>query len=369
VSAHHIVGRDEERKELRHAYDMVQKGHGGIVCLSGDMGLGKTALIDVFLDDLVDAGQQFHVARTRCSESLTEGEACLPWIEAFSTLSRQPSIKKLMRRAAPGWHREITHTGSGHARRMKRELLDFLREVSQIHPLVVILDDFQWSDVSSVDLLAYLSTRLEAARVLILVCYRFGDMKAHRHPFVQIRSDLLTRNVCTELQPGFLTARDIASYLALEYPKKKFPDDYANFLYAKTDGNPLFMREFVRGQEELMEFVRNLTLRRIERISDSERKLLLTASVQGREFDSVVLARSLAMKCEDVEEALRALDEVYGLITRIREEELPDGNFSVRYRFVYGFYQEVCYASLAPSRKAALSASLAEAFLTHYGRG
>jgi hypothetical protein len=55
------------------------------------------------------------------------------------------------------------------------------------------------------------------------------------------------------------------------------------------------------------------------------------------------------------------------LIRRIREEELPDGRFTVRYRFVYSLYQEACYASLAPTRKAALSARLAEVFLTYYG--
>jgi hypothetical protein len=98
-----------------------------------------------------------------------------------------------------------------------------------------------------------------------------------------------------------------------------------------------------------------------------DRELLLTASVQGREFDSAVLARSLGMKPEDVEERLKCLDEIHGFIQRIREEELPDGKFSVRYRFVYALYQEVCYASLAPSRKASMNASLAEAFLTHYG--
>jgi hypothetical protein len=75
----------------------------------------------------------------------------------------------------------------------------------------------------------------------------------------------------------------------------------------------------------------------------------------------------MQMQSQDVEEALQELDEVHGLIHRIREEELPDGKFTVRYRFVYALYQEACYHSLAPTRKASLSASLAETFLTFYG--
>jgi hypothetical protein len=94
--------------------------------------------------------------------------------------------------------------------------------------------------------------------------------------------------------------------------------------------------------------------------------LLVAASVQGREFDSAVLTRSLSKKAEDVEERLRSLDEIHGLIQRIREEQLPDGKCSVRCRFVYEFYREVCYGFLAPTRKASLNAALAEALLTHY---
>ena len=80
-----------------------------------------------------------------------------------------------------------------------------------------------------------------------------------------------------------------------------------------------------------------------------------------------MLARSLDVSSQDVEENLADLDEIHGLIARVREEELPDGKFTVRYRFVYSFYQEACYKSLAPTRKASLNASLAEAFLAHYG--
>ena len=75
----------------------------------------------------------------------------------------------------------------------------------------------------------------------------------------------------------------------------------------------------------------------------------------------------MQMSSQDVEEELQDLDEVHGFVHRIREEELPDGKFTVRYRFVYALYQEACYASLAPTRKASLSSSLAEAFLAHYG--
>jgi DNA-binding winged helix-turn-helix (wHTH) protein len=361
-----IVGRESELKKLRNAYDLAQQGHGGLVCVSGDAGLGKTALVDLFVDDLLQDGQAFHLARGRCSETLTESEPFMPWIEALGTLAQEPAVNQVMQNAAPTWYREIFHTGTGEPRRMKRELLDFCKQISPVHPLVVLIDDFHWADVCSVDLLAFLASRLESTRTLVVVCYRFAEIRINTHPFLQVRADLLSRDACMELQLRLLEKKDIEKHLA-EYPQAQFPEDYAGFLHAKTEGNPLFLRELVRGTGQLTDSVRNMIRRKINRLDDTHRHLLVTASVQGREFDSVVVARSLNLSSQDVEEALNFVAEAHGIIERIREQQLPDGKFTVRYRFVYGFYQEACYESLEPTRKASLNASLAEAFLTYYG--
>src|SRR5262249_41671868 len=151
-----------------------------------------------------------------------------------------------------------------------------------------------------------------------------------------------------------LGRQDVEQYLRLEQPNACFPADYAGLLYAKSDGNPMFLRELVRGENHTSESIRHMIESRIDRLDDTHRQLLVTASVQGREFDSAVLAATIQMGSEEVEDALQELDEVYGFIERIREEELPDGKFTVRYRFVYALCQEACYASLAPTRKASL---------------
>ena len=122
-----IVGREFERDTLSQAYDQAQQGRGDVVCISGDVGVGKTALIDAFLDDLKRDGQTFHLARGRCSESFTEGEPFMPWIESLSALAQEPTISTVMAKSAPSWHREISHNGSGVPRRMHRELLEFCR--------------------------------------------------------------------------------------------------------------------------------------------------------------------------------------------------------------------------------------------------
>jgi len=164
-----------------------------------------------------------------------------------------------------------------------------------------------------------------------------------------------------------LDREDVSEHLALEYPNGKFPNDYAAFLHARTDGHPLLMRAAAGGPASVSGAIQNMIETKMRRLDDTHRQLLVTASVQGREFDSAVLATSMQMGYADVEDTLQELDEVHGLIQRIREEQLLDGKFTVRYRFVYAVYQEACYASLNPTRKATLNASLAEAFLAYYG--
>jgi DNA-binding winged helix-turn-helix (wHTH) protein/predicted ATPase len=366
-TVHQVVGREFERDVLSRAYDRVQQGQGCIVCVSGDIGMGKTALVETFTEDLLRDGQLFHVASSRCSESFAESEPLMPWIETLSSFAGDTTVGPLIKKAAPNWYREITHTGPGVPQKMKRELVDFCRELSPVHPLVLVMDDFHWADVPSVDLLSFLATHLHSLRVLVVVCYRLVDMKIRNHPFLRLRSDLLGRGGFTELRLAPLTHKHVDLYLALEHAHRKFSPEFAGALFAKCEGNPLFMKELLGANNQVSDSMRHMIQSQLDRLDDTRRQLLMTASVQGREFDSAVLAATMQMESQDVEETLHELDEVHGLIHRIREEELLDGKFTVRYRFAYGLYQEACYTSLAPTRKASLSASLAQAFLTYYG--
>jgi DNA-binding winged helix-turn-helix (wHTH) protein len=363
-AAQQIVGRDAERKTLGSAYDRAHQGSGNLMCIAGDVGLGKTALVDAFLEDLTSQGHSFNLARARCSESFTDTELFMPWIEGFTSVAQLPGAGEAIDKAAPTWAREIRHDGSSDPRKMKRELVDLCASLSTVHPLIVVLDDFQWADAGSVDLLAYLATRLESSRVLVIVCYRLPDMKMKNHPFLRVRSDLLTRGACREIHPAPLSRTDVDDYISRQ-PGRSSGADEAAMLYAKSDGNPLFLKGLMSGQGG-KESIRHIIEGKIARLDDTHKQLLVTASVQGREFDSAVLSATMQMASQDVEEALQDLDEIHGFVQRIREEELPDGKYTVRYRFIYSAYQEACYASLAPTRKAALSSALAEAFLAYY---
>src|SRR5262249_4596958 len=200
------------------------------------------------------------------------------------------------------------HTGSAVPRKMKRELLDFCRQISPVHPLIVVIDDLHWADLGSIDLLASLATQLEALRVLVIVCYRPVELKVKSHPFLRLRSDLLGRRACTEIQLGPLSRSHVEQFLALSI-NEKFRSSCAQELHTKSEGHPLFFRELLRGENRLTDSIRHMIQAKLDRLDDTHRQLLATASVQGREFDSAVLAATMQLESQDVEETLHDLDE------------------------------------------------------------
>lgn len=401
------VGRQAEREILRGGFAAAAAGRGLVLCVTGDAGLGKTALVEDFLDELTAGGRLHSVARGRCSERLAGAEAYLPFLEALDSLLRgdgSDSAAPLMKFLAPTWYvqlapwaaddpalaRTLAEARDAPPERRKRELGVFLDEVSQRRPLVLFLDDVHWADASTVDLLAYLAGRGGTRRLLVVLTYRPADLVLGKHPFGPVQLEWQARGLCREVPLGFLDRADIERYLALKFPGHAFPPELADLVHRRTEGNPLFLVDLLQYlcdtgvlaaeegrwrlaravpdfQRELPASVRGLIRRKVDQLSDGDRRLLTAASVQGHEFDAAVVARALDRDAAEVEERLAELDRAHALVHSLREHELPDRTPTVRYAFVHGLYQNALYASLQPTRKAALSAAVARALVDFYG--
>src|SRR5205085_12415454 len=179
-------------------------------------------------------------------------------------------------------------------------------------------------------------------------------------------------------------------YIALEFPQHGLPREVADIVHAKTEGSPLFISALLRYfrdrqaialengrwllarplpqlDRELPESMQAMIDCMIGQLKDSDRRLLVTASVQGNEFDSAVVSRALMRDEVSVEERLQSLERVHQLTARIEEREFPNGTLSIRYRFTHMLYQNALYATLQPARRASLSNAVAGALLTLYG--
>jgi serine/threonine protein kinase/predicted ATPase len=397
------VGRQQERASLWAGFEEAAAGHGLLVCVTGEPGMGKTTLVEDFLDELAAVGRLCSVGRGRCSERLAGAEAYLPFLEALDSLLEgdgSGAAPRLMKAVAPAWYVQVAgnpalmrvaaEPRAASQERLKRELCAFLQEVSRLRPVVLFLDDLHWADASTADLLAYLGSRCIAWRLLAVVTYRPSDLLLGGHPFRPVQLDLQGRGLCREVSLGFLGRPDVERYLALQFPGHGFPAELADVVHRRTEGNPLFLVDLLRYlcdrgaivtvegrwaltqvvpdlQRELPESVRSLIRRKLERLDETDRRLLAAASVQGHEFDAAVVAAVLDLDAAEVEERLAELDRIHALVRLLREHVLPDETHTLQYSFVHILYQNALYGGLTPARKTAWSAAAARALLRHYG--
>ena len=403
----HTVGRQAELAELRAGFRSAAAGRGLLLCVAGEPGIGKTTLVEEVLDELAVGDRTCRLGRGRCSERLAGTEAYLPFLEALESLlhgAGGEAVAQVMKVVAPTWYVQLAPLvadDSSFARvreeakvasqeRLKRELAAFLQEVARLQPLVLFLDDLHWADASTVDLLAYVGSKCATMRLLLVLSYRPSDLMLSQHPFRHVKLELQGRGVCREILLPFLSPADVERYLALEFPEHDLPAELAALIHTRTEGNPLFMADLLRylrergviaqGQgrwamtrsvadirQELPESVRSMIQRKIEQLSEADRRLLVAASVQGYEFDAAVVAKALALEAADVEERLEGLERMHAFVRRLQERELPDGTLTLRYRFVHVLYQNALYALLTPARMGSLSTAVAEALLGYHG--
>jgi predicted ATPase len=404
LAARPIVGRQPEAERLQEWFQLAAQGSRHLVFVSGEVGIGKTTVIDLFLSRLA-AGSGVRSARGQCVEHYGEGEPYLPLLEAMGQLTRGPGgleVLAALRRYAPMWLVQLAGLVSeielerlqrqlqGTTRsRMMRELAEALEVLAAETPLVLVLEDLHWSDRSTVELLAYLGQRREAARLLILGTYRPAETVVRAHPLRGMVQELGGRGQCVELRLELLSAADVGAYVAgrLAGPVAA---PLAAFIHERTDGNALFMVNIVEhlvqhglvvrregqwrlrdGAEarvaSLPEGLRQLLLRRIEELPAAARQVLEAASAMGQEFAVAAVAAGLQIPLEDIEAACEELVTQQRFIEDIGSVVWPDGTRGGMYRFQHALYQQVLYEQLGTSRCARLHQRLGARLEAGYG--
>jgi DNA-binding winged helix-turn-helix (wHTH) protein/tetratricopeptide (TPR) repeat protein len=391
-----LVGRGTELAELDAAWSQATSGRGHVVCVTGEPGLGKTTLIERFLQAPPGAHGRA-LLRGRCSERLAGAGTHLPILEALDDLLAGEAAEiaeRMMRSVAPSWHGLLARTSdsidAASPERLKRELLAFFQQLGRQAPVALVVDDLHWADVSTTDILCYLGHRVGDLPLLIVVGFRASEMVLERHPFLAVQLELEGRRLCRVLPLRLLERDAVAAFIDLAFPDHRFPADLAEFIHGKTDGNPLFMVDVLRDlrdrgtivadgggfvltqlvhdiARELPKSVRAVIDRKVAQLDESARQLLSAASVQGQVFDSTLLAAVMDLPGAEVEDRLAELERSTALVERVAERELPDGTPSLRCRFVHALYQDALHARLTPSRRASLSLAVATETTRHHG--
>ena len=383
------VGREAELGQLHAWLHQALTGRRQVVFVTGEAGLGKTTLIETFLDAAGDPAALW-IGRGQCIEHYGAGEAYLPVLEALGRLCQAPGgddLVALLAQRAPTWLVQmpwLLSTADLQAvqrrvmgvtpERMLREMAEAIEELTAARPLILVLEDLHWSDYSTLDLIATLARRQEPARLLLLGTYRPADAAMRDHPLHLVQQELRMHTLCTELPLTFLPETAIVAYLAARFPGAQLPHELAHVVHQRTEGNPLFMVNMVAywaaqgwlieeeagwvlavGLPELQAgmpaSLRQMIEMQLDRLSPEEQRVLEVGSVAGVEFSAAAVASGLEDDVMRIDEECAALVRRSGLLRSRGEQAWPDGTVTGRYSFVHALYQEVLYSRLTAARR------------------
>jgi DNA-binding winged helix-turn-helix (wHTH) protein/predicted ATPase len=381
-----LVGRSEESAELREWYAAAQQGTRRIGFVCGEAGIGKTALVDAFVGAL--AGSAVRVARGQCIEQFGAGEPYLPVLEALGRLARDPDagIGRVLRDRAPSWLAHLPTLASAggdppapvRPERMLRELTEAIDAFTAVEPLILVLEDLQWSDSATLDWLAYVARRRDAARLLVLGTYRPLEAVLHDAPLRRVLGELRHQPQTSELVLDYLSRDDVTTLLRQRCGALLNIDidvgELADVLHRRTGGHPLFLAgivdELIRSLKQspseqpwldpstvahaIPMNVRRFIEHRLEQASDEDRQVLEAASVAGDPFAVATVAAATALSAEHVEGRCAELSRLGGLLVEDGVVGWPDGTVGARYRFRHALFQETAYAGISPQRRARL---------------
>jgi predicted ATPase/DNA-binding winged helix-turn-helix (wHTH) protein len=391
-----VVGRDRELIELRTCLERAANGARQIVFVTGEPGIGKTTLIELFLAEAA-SGSRLRIAQGRCIETHGAGEAYLPLLEAMTHLCHEPGgqpITRLLRHHAPTWLTQMPsvlnaselrtlqrQTSGGTRERMLRELAEAVEVMAVDVPLVLWLEDLHWSDFPTVDWLGYLARRPGPARVLVLASCRPVEALARGHPLEAVKDDLKMHGHGREVALARLDETAVGEYLARRFPGERAFGTLAAMIHARTGGNPLFVvnvaddlvrravliERFGRWEVEdslaqiaIPEDVRRMIGHQLDRVRPEERRILEAASAAGVEFSAAAVAAAEQIGLDVVERACTDQAGGASFLTSHGSDTWPDGTVAGRYGFRHALYQEVVYERVPAARRGDLHRRIGE---------
>jgi len=390
IRSPHLVDRENEWRQLQNWYEKAESGERQLIFISGEAGIGKTALTEAFLSRTA-ALSQVRTASGQCVASYREQEPYYPILEALAQLCRGvggETIIELLAKHAPTWliqfpslvtrahratlQREMLGATRG---RMLRELCEVFEALTSETPLLLVLEDLHWADYSTVDLISALARRIEPARLMLLATYRPVEIILAQHPLKQLKHELHIHNRCQELPLELWGEAAVTEYLESRFPGHSFPANLSSLIYHRTEGNPLFvvtladdlLRHSLLGEEvETHTWQLNATLEQVnssvpkslqqiieaqfEQLTAEERSCLDVASVVGSEFPAFAVAGGVLDQAA-VEDCCDGLARRQLLLRTVGLVELPNGTVSAVYQFTHSLYREVLYRNCSQAIK------------------
>jgi class 3 adenylate cyclase/tetratricopeptide (TPR) repeat protein len=309
-----FVGREHELSVLRDALELARHGHGRLVEIVGDAGVGKTRLVQELIAELEDV----RVLTTVCAayQSLTPyhpfrallrhalaiaddasaveaGEQLIAFLsDRAPELLRWSPLIAIPMAAEVASTPEVDQLDDQFVRERLQNVMTVFFAIVLDGPTVVAVDDAQWSDEASAELLQRIARDVPNGPWLICITRRdvtSGFVAAEAPHITTLRAEPLPEEATRQLAEELADADPAAQHLS--------PHDLSA-LASRSGGNPLFLTELVAtatsgGVEGLPDSVEALIMARIDRLAPGDRALLRRLSVFGQRVDHELLAAAL----------------------------------------------------------------------------
>ena len=433
-----FVAREKELDRLNQALEKSLAGEGQTLFIIGEAGSGKTALIRQFAGQAMAQHKNLIVAYGTCDAFTGIGDPYLPFREILQTLTGDIETRRAggelesehVRRLWAIWPEAIrvlldvgpdlidlfvpgdvlayrietflqpnnrTRVAGQQALLSRRrsapdttqlpqqnvfqQVVRVFQTLSDSSPLVLVLDDLQWADNASLDLLFHLIRGLAGHRILVLCAYRPTDVMSanggNRHPLPAIVNETERLFGHCRLDLDQADGRRLVE-ACLDTEPNRLGDAFRDTLFRHTGGNPLFVVELLTSLQTNGDLVRDETghwveatsinwqrlparveaviAERIGRLPEAQQALLRIAAVEGVEFTAEVVARVQGEPPHKVIQTLsNRLDKRHRLVrsTRLQVSE-PGGQRLSHYRFRHSLFQKYLYNQLDEPERACL---------------
>ncbi|MGZ4760411.1 MAG: ATP-binding protein, partial [Acidimicrobiales bacterium] len=370
-----FVGRDEELDVLDETLDVVIAGRAATVLVGGDAGIGKTRLVEELCERARSRGS---LAATGVCVPADGGLPYAPIVGILRDVARQSGepdagvlgplvsgsglaapLDGLVGRAdvystMPRLADQLAKT------RLFESILAGFIDLAERSPVVLVVEDLQWADSASAELLDFLTRNLADTRVLLVGTYRSEDLgrdhplrpwlnELGRHPrVVQLRLAGLDRDEMAELIGGIVGHQPDWALL--------------DAVWARSQGNPFFAEELTaaRHAPSLSEELQGVIMARVDGLSGEAQRLLQMTAAAGATADHRLLATIGTLDAEALDRALAETVDRQVLVVD------PTG---IGYRFRHALLREAVYAALLPGERTRLHRLMAIALTSDASLG
>jgi DNA-binding CsgD family transcriptional regulator len=388
-----LVGREKEKDLLLHALDAADRGTASTIFLAGDGGVGKTRLAETIVHEATRRGWSTAVGRAYPVETGVPyalfSDALLPALRALdagalAVLSRGGEAELSRLFPALDFRVEVRSVIRSDAAETKARLLwnfsQFLGRFAAKRSLLVVLENLQWADASSLELLHFTSRQLTGRRIVILCSYNEAQRDSNA-VLASTERSLTGIGAASVVRLAPLSRTETDALLAGVFNVEPTTlRDFSAALYERTRGNPFFTEETLKAlidagtlrrvdgrwvgwdmtSIELPHTVRDAIVARLERLSPPARLIADLAAVLGSRISYVVLEAVSDLPSASLVEAIDELRRDRVLV----DADLTDG---VYYDFTHPTLQTTLYSELGRARTRLLHGRIAAALEQHYG--